>query len=121
VSLDPPWVLWSLSRASGSFDAFRDAGHWAVHILAHDQEELASRFGRRRHDKFDALPVERGVAGIPLLAGCVTRMQCRSRHQYDGGDHVIMVGEVLGYDHCERVPLVYQRGAFAIASRKEPG
>src|SRR3546814_6038840 len=30
VSLNPPMVLWSIARSSTSFDAFMNAGHFAV-------------------------------------------------------------------------------------------
>ena len=38
VSLDPPMVLWSLSKTSGNLKGFASAGHFAVHVLAADQE-----------------------------------------------------------------------------------
>src|SRR4051794_21661369 len=34
VSLDPPLVLWSLSRTSTSYDAFRQSSHFVVNVLA---------------------------------------------------------------------------------------
>ena len=42
VSLNPPMVLWSLAKTSSSIEAFRNARHFAVHILAADQESLSS-------------------------------------------------------------------------------
>lgn len=38
--------------------------------------------------------------------------------QYEGGDHIIFVGEVLGYDRTERPPLLYVAGQYALASHK---
>src|SRR5437899_8923136 len=40
VSLEPPMVLWSLARSSRSLAAFEGAAHWAVHVLAADQEAV---------------------------------------------------------------------------------
>jgi len=40
VSLDPPLVLCSLAKASNRTKAFEAADHFAVHILARDQEDL---------------------------------------------------------------------------------
>ncbi|AMP12761.1 flavin reductase [Collimonas pratensis] len=119
VSLDPPLVLWSLSRSSSSLLAFEEAKHWAVHILSHDQDALATRFSKRGHDKFADIEIESGVGGVPLLSGCTTRIQCKTTRHYDGGDHVIMIGEVIKFDRSDMVPLVYQRGSYAIATRKE--
>ncbi|MDE2262282.1 MAG: flavin reductase family protein, partial [Gammaproteobacteria bacterium] len=41
VSLDPPMVLWSLAKSARSLPAFVAATHFAVHVLAADQEELS--------------------------------------------------------------------------------
>lgn len=118
VSLDPPLVLWSLARKSQSLSTFENATHWAVHILAHDQNELSSRFARSVSgpEKFDGVEYEEGLGSAPLLAGCTTRLQCRTAYIYDGGDHVILVGEVLKFDKSNTPPLVFQSGNYAIAT-----
>ena len=46
VSLDPPMVLWSLSKTSGNLQGFASAGHFAVHVLAADQEATSNRFAK---------------------------------------------------------------------------
>jgi 3-hydroxy-9,10-secoandrosta-1,3,5(10)-triene-9,17-dione monooxygenase reductase component len=118
VSLDPPLVLWSIGKSSTNLKAFLTTRHFAVHILAGDQDALASLFSKRGVDRFAGLSVARGPDGIPLLDGCTARFQCRSAFQYEGGDHVILVGEVLEFDHYDREPLVFKGGRFAFAVPK---
>src|SRR3546814_7187118 len=65
VPLNPPMVLWSIARSSTSFDAFMNAGHFAVHILASDQDQLATHFARRGVDRFAALSLARGPGRRP--------------------------------------------------------
>jgi 3-hydroxy-9,10-secoandrosta-1,3,5(10)-triene-9,17-dione monooxygenase reductase component len=48
-------------------------------------------------------------------------LQCRTSFKYEGGDHIIFVGEVLAVDHTENAPLVFQAGAYAVATRKVYG
>jgi len=120
VSLDPPLVLWSLENKALSLPVFQQTPHWAVHVLATDQEELSARFARRGGNKFDGLELEEGVGGIPLLTGCTARFQCRNAFQYDGGDHVIFVGEVLQFDRSDAAPLVFHGGRYAHATRRDP-
>jgi 3-hydroxy-9,10-secoandrosta-1,3,5(10)-triene-9,17-dione monooxygenase reductase component len=120
VSLNPPMVLWSLSRHSLSLPAFLAAEHFAVHVLAATQDDLAQRFATRGADKFAGLTVERGPGDIPLLEGCAARFQCNTAYRYEGGDHVIFVGAVVAFDQSERAPLVFHAGEYAIAARK-PG
>lgn len=119
VSLTPPMVLWSLANTSASLDVFRAASHWAVHVLATDQEILSARFSKRGADKFAGLEIDDGEGGVPLLRGCTARFQCRTAFQYEGGDHLIFVGEVLRFDRAESAPLVFHGGRYAHATRRD--
>ncbi len=118
VSLDPPMVLFGLARSARSLSAFNQAEHWAVHILSAGQEALSNRFAKSGVDKFAGVEIEEGIAGLPLLAGCSARMQCRTAFRYEGGDHIIFVGEVLALDRSEATPLVFHAGKYALATRK---
>lgn len=120
VSLDPPLVLWSLARKSRSLEAFEAATHWAVHILSESQEGLSNRFARSGEDKFSGIEVEQGVADTPLFPGCTARLQCRTMFKYEGGDHVIFVGEVVDFERSEEPPLVYHAGKYALATQRSP-
>jgi 3-hydroxy-9,10-secoandrosta-1,3,5(10)-triene-9,17-dione monooxygenase reductase component len=119
VSLNPPLVLWSLAKTAMSLEAFRNAPHWAVHVLAADQDALSARFARRGADKFAGLAVDAGLGGVPLLQGCTARFQCRTAFQYEGGDHLIFVGEVLSFDQNESAPLVFHSGRYAHAAPRD--
>jgi 3-hydroxy-9,10-secoandrosta-1,3,5(10)-triene-9,17-dione monooxygenase reductase component len=120
VSLDPPMVLWSLSKTSGNLKGFASAGHFAVHILAADQEATSNRFAKGGADKFAGMAVERGHGEVPLLDGCSARFECRMKHLYEGGDHVIVVGEVISFDHFNRPPLAFHGGNYGLLLKK-PG
>lgn len=113
VSLEPPLVLWSLARASGSMPTLGTGSHYAINVLAADQKELAERFARRSADRFQGVDFTDGVAGAPLLAGAVAVFECFNRSRYEEGDHVIFVGEV---EHCAHrpgaSPLLFHGGRF---------
>jgi 3-hydroxy-9,10-secoandrosta-1,3,5(10)-triene-9,17-dione monooxygenase reductase component len=118
VSLDPPLVLWSLAKTSLSLAAFTQCAHFAVHILSADQVALSDQFARRGREKFEGLQLERGESDIPLLTGCTARFRCRTAYQYEGGDHIIFVGEVISFDHSALPPLVFHGGSYAVATRR---
>jgi len=118
VSLDPPMVLWSLARKSLSLPAFLESGYFAVHVLAATQEDLSVTFATRGAEKFAGLNVTRGAGGIPLLPGCSALFQCKTAFNYEGGDHVIFVGEVQEFEHFNRAPLVFHSGRYAVAVEK---
>ncbi|WP_374315467.1 flavin reductase family protein [Aquabacterium sp.] len=113
VSLDPPLVLWSLAKQSGSMPGFLSASHYAINVLGADQRQLAERFARKGIDRFDGAPWKPGLTGAPVIDGAVAVFECEQRSQHDEGDHVIFVGRVM---HCRRrvgvPPLVYQGGRF---------
>jgi 3-hydroxy-9,10-secoandrosta-1,3,5(10)-triene-9,17-dione monooxygenase reductase component len=116
VSLDPPLVLWCLSRTAPSYPVFLDASYFAIHVLAEDQAHLSTRFsgqskfGGRSKDKFAGLELSNGLGGAPILPDVVARYECRLERRYDGGDHLIMVGEVERYRHTDRLPLLFHAG-----------
>jgi 3-hydroxy-9,10-secoandrosta-1,3,5(10)-triene-9,17-dione monooxygenase reductase component len=114
VSLDPPMVLWSLARTAASIEAFRSCGHFAVHILSADQEKLSARFASKGIDRFQGLALDRGPDGIPMLPDCMARFACKLAYQYEGGDHVIFVGEILDFSHSARKPLVFHGGRYGM-------
>ncbi len=107
-------VLWSLAKSSHSLPSFLESGYFAVHVLSSSQEDLSLIFATLGADKFAGLTLERGENGIPLLAGCSARFQCRTAFNYEGGDHVIFVGEVAAFDHFNRPPLVFHSGRYAV-------
>ena len=118
VSLDPPMILWSLAKTSRSLAAFEQAAYWAVHILAADQDALSNHFAKSGIDKFADMDVELGAGDVPLLREYASRLQCKTAFKYEGGDHVIFVGEVLKFDRRDVAPLIFHGGKYAFAARK---
>jgi flavin reductase (DIM6/NTAB) family NADH-FMN oxidoreductase RutF len=117
VSLAPPLILWSLSRQAPSFADFTNATHFAVNVLESGQHHLSRQFSTPLPDKFAGVEFGEGTGGIPLLHGAIAQFVCRRVRQYDGGDHVILVGEVEQYNYNEGEPLVFHSGRYRIATR----
>lgn len=117
VSLDPPLVLWSPARESDRFPAFEAASHFAIHILAREQETLSIRFATSGDD-FEGVEYVEGLGRSPILPGCAAVFECRHAAGHDGGDHLIVVGEVLRIADREAAPLLYYRGGYADLSHR---
>ncbi|MCA0325542.1 MAG: flavin reductase family protein [Proteobacteria bacterium] len=112
VSLEPPLVLWSLALRSASLPAFRAASHYAINVLAADQQALAMQFASGG-DRWADVPWRPGHTGTPLIEGAVARFECTNRSRYDEGDHVIFVGQVEHCDHLDDgAPLLFHGGRF---------
>lgn len=115
LSLDPPLVLWSIGVKAFSYPAFAKAKHFAVHVLAADQQALSDRFARPSTEKFDGVLFEHGLGEVPLFPGCAAVFECSTERCVEGGDHVIMIGRVERFSVNESaLPLMFYRGRYAI-------
>lgn len=115
VSLDPPMILFSIGRHSKAFAAWQAIDAFAVNILGEDQSAVSTRFARPLTDKWTGVKTRPGLGGIPLLPEALAWIECRSHAKYDGGDHLIIVGEVLGLTARPKEgarPLVFFGGRY---------
>jgi flavin reductase (DIM6/NTAB) family NADH-FMN oxidoreductase RutF len=99
VSLEPPLVLFCAEKIARFHDAVIEAGSWAVSIMPADAEKtarwLATR-GRPMDGQLDGIPHHPGEAtGAPVLDIALATLECRTTAVHDGGDHSIVVGEVV--------------------------
>jgi flavin reductase (DIM6/NTAB) family NADH-FMN oxidoreductase RutF len=117
VSLDPPLVLWSISRQAPSFADFSEASHFAINVLAANQHHLSRQFSTPLPDKFAGVECTEGTAGCPLLKGATAHFVCRKVREFDGGDHIIFLGEVEDYQWTEGEPLVFHSGRYHVTTR----
>lgn len=120
LSLDPPLILWSVRRESGSWPIFRQAGHFAVNVLSCDQVELSNRFATAGGDKFSQTPWMPGYRGAPLLAGAIAHLECDLVQVHEGGDHYVLVGKVQRYARFAGEPLLFAQGRYAVLD-EHPG
>ena len=112
LSLEPPLVLICIDKRASLHDHLKEGSHFAVNILAEDQELVSRRFASKVEDRFEGLGYRVGETGAPLLSGALASIECRIVHAYPGGDHTIIVGEVLMADVREGRPLAYFRGGY---------
>jgi len=118
ISLDPALVMVSLSRRSRLCARLADAP-FGVNILAAHQRDLGLHFAGMSRDP-EVLVEWEDFALAPRLRGCVGFLACSPWATYEGGDHVLFVGEVQHFDHCDGEPLVFHKGTFRDL-RDEPG
>ena len=118
VSLDPLLVLVCVEHASRLHDVVLAAGRWAVSVLPLGGEPISRKLARRGHDTDGALagvPHHRGPhTGALLLDGALATFECVTVAAHPGGDHTVLLAEVLGVDlpNPEASPLAYHRGRY---------
>lgn len=115
VSLEPPMVLWSLSKTSYSQPYFQKASRYVIHILSARQRELVMRFAQGpQADRFKDIPMTRAPSGTPMLDDqhSAAWFECLNTAQHEAGDHVIFVGRVESCFRNHYPPLIYHAGDF---------
>jgi flavin reductase (DIM6/NTAB) family NADH-FMN oxidoreductase RutF/DNA-binding MarR family transcriptional regulator len=112
VSLNPPLVLWCVAKDAPSYATFMAAAAFAIHFLGAEHHDLALRFAGKdgRADKFEDISYTPGETGAPILDGLAPIFECRSWARYDGGDHTILVGEVVHFIARPHDPLLFHSG-----------
>lgn len=112
VSLDPALVLWSIGKSSLGYSAFTEGEYFAVHVLKGDQQNVSNLFAGRGADKFGQVKWHKGEGGVPQLDDCAALFHCRRVQNIDGGDHTILLGEVLDFSAGGGEPLIFHRGRY---------
>jgi flavin reductase (DIM6/NTAB) family NADH-FMN oxidoreductase RutF len=112
LSLDPPLVLWSLSRRSPSLPAFQEVDFFAVNVLSASQVDLSHRFATPSANKYEGIRFDEGLGGCPLLKNALATFECESANKVDGGDHLIFVGRVQRTILRDGQPLIFSAGQY---------
>lgn len=118
VSLDPVLLLVCVETDARFHDAVLESGVFGVSVLAADQRATAAWFatpGRPLPGQMDRAPHTLTPAGIPLLDGALSTLECSVSDVHPAGDHSIIVAEVrtarLSGD--PRAALVHFRGQYS--------
>jgi 3-hydroxy-9,10-secoandrosta-1,3,5(10)-triene-9,17-dione monooxygenase reductase component len=115
VSLDPPLLLVCPRRGSTTGLAMKSSGSFVVNILDVQQRDIATRFVGDFANRFDGLDLGQSPRGFAVLANALAHFDCLVRNVYEGGDHDIIVGEVVSCTQRAGDPLLFYRGRFGAA------
>ena len=113
VSLDPPLLLVCVHRHAQCASALMSADHFAVNVLQTGQQPASIRFSTRHDDRFGPNDWSPGELGAPVLTESMAVFECRSHAVHEGGDHHILVGEVIKASFDPSLdPLLFFRGKY---------
>jgi flavin reductase (DIM6/NTAB) family NADH-FMN oxidoreductase RutF len=117
ISLEPALVGVSIGHAAQAHELVRDAGGFALSVLAGDQEALAQHFARSVPPiaQWKDVDVRDGAFG-PLLEGALAWLECSLRSEHEAGDHTFFVAGVARVElGREDRGLVYRDGGYHAA------
>lgn len=119
VSLDPILALVAVETRARFHDAVLASGTFAVNVLAEDQEDVSRWFATRGRPHDEAYMgswalTEGPATGAALLDGSLASLECRTYATHPGGDHTLLVGEVVSMSEPREGvgPLVYFKGTY---------
>jgi flavin reductase (DIM6/NTAB) family NADH-FMN oxidoreductase RutF len=114
VSLEPLLVLVCVQKEAHLMQFLRQAEGFSINILNEQQQALSNFFANIWQEAapppFTFTP---WVSG-PRLEGAIGAVACRTREFLEGGDHWIVLGEVIDLYQAENPPkpLLYYRGQY---------
>jgi len=114
VSMDPPLILVSLARNARAAEHLSEVP-FTINVLKASQFDVAMQFAGRPREglRVDWLDEEPELA--PVLKGALATFRCLPWHTYDGGDHVLQIGQVVDAEVIgDEEPLLFDRGRFAM-------
>jgi 3-hydroxy-9,10-secoandrosta-1,3,5(10)-triene-9,17-dione monooxygenase reductase component len=115
VSLDPFLYLVSVGRDSDTLPPLLRRRAFALNVLKAGQEPLAQTFaGKGGPGKFRGIRYRLSAAtGVPVLNDTLAAVECRILDVHTGGDHRLVIGEVLAMSTAPGLPLLRYAGGYA--------
>jgi flavin reductase (DIM6/NTAB) family NADH-FMN oxidoreductase RutF len=111
LSLDPLLVMIGFEVRSRTLAAVRHSRGFVVNVLASDQEQVSRIFaGKQPEQEKFACCAYAERSGVPVIEGTLAWLRCRLDAVHPGGDHVIVVGNVVEMGGNGGEPLLYYDG-----------
>ncbi len=119
ASIEPFQVLVSLDGESQIVGWVSSYGSFAISTLPWPEQFLAdqfSGFAPLASGSFQGIPHVIAETGAPILARCITWVDCTVESSFPTGDHIVLVGRVVacGRGSGEQSdPLIYAANRYA--------
>ncbi len=116
VSLDPILLLVCVDKNARALEELRQATAFGVSILGESQEGISNTFATRGDPEggtLRGLEFSQGETGAPLVGGAIAQLECEMGEHFEGGDHIIVMGKVVGGEILsDEGPLLYFQGKY---------
>lgn len=116
LSLNPLLVQVSVNSNSPFLDEVRASGRLAVSVLASGQEQISQYFATRGRGsavgEFPNVATDAVQTGSPVIRDCLSWFDARLHAILPGGDHQILIGQVVAAGGRDGTPLLYWAGRY---------
>jgi flavin reductase (DIM6/NTAB) family NADH-FMN oxidoreductase RutF len=112
LSLSPALCLFSLGKSQASARLFQEGVAFFDNVWPHQLADVAWQFAKPAEDKCAGVALSDTAVDAPRLRDAIAHFACHAHAIHEGGDHIIVVGEIIDFDHGEGEALVFYRGAM---------
>ncbi|MGW4380787.1 flavin reductase family protein [Kitasatospora sp. NPDC004531] len=113
ISLEPPMIAVSVARTSTTWPRLAELPVLGLSVLSHGQGALCRRLASRAGDRFEGTDWQATADGAVLIEGAALWLTARVGAVYDGGDHEIVLMELITAELFAGVePLVFHTSQF---------
>ncbi|MDI2099147.1 flavin reductase family protein [Ruicaihuangia caeni] len=114
LSLDPPLMVICIDRGSSTWPKLATASELGISVLSEEQAWLGRQLAGPAKERFVGADFREAPSGALLAGGAVACFTARIRETHPGGDHTMVVLDVVDYDADPEIPpLLWHRGKFA--------
>ncbi|MEL7446766.1 MAG: flavin reductase family protein [Pseudomonadota bacterium] len=114
VSLEPPLLLVCPARSATTTAALEVCDHFAINVLESRQEAVSTLFATKGTERFEGTEFETWDHDVPILRDALASFECRKYALHEGGDHLILVGEIVRARYATHGdPLLYFRSRYS--------
>lgn len=114
ISLEPPLALVSIDKKAKSYAQMQNK-NFSINVLANTQEAIAWQFAGRSQEGLHIDWNEEGNS--PSINGSAAYFKCKPWQEYDAGDHVLFIGEIVEFDRQDVDSLTFYEGKMGSTSR----
>ena len=108
LSLEPPLVQFNIKKESYLRKLIEDFGFFGVNVLNSEQAHLSDRFSLiKKSTEMNDISLRDSPRSLPIFIDVLVAYECRFAQKYEGGDHMIIIGEVEKLYLGQGAPLLY--------------
>ncbi len=113
VSLEPALVSVCVAHTSSTWPRLMKSANIGLSVLGAGQEGLSRKLSARTGDRFEGVEWKSTQGGALFIEGATLWLDCRVNDRLQGGDHEIILFEVLESHLFPQVaPLVFHQSKY---------
>jgi len=115
VSLDPLLLLVCVHKEAQLMEYLHQYPNFSINILSKEQTDLSQYFANMWSGDKPAYCFSPWIDQAPYLEDSIAALACHTYKIIEGGDHWVVMGEVVGLRQQQEVakPLLFYKGQYA--------